>query len=101
MDISNIDPNVVELFALAYTVSQDLFDTSIEKASKRERSKIRAWINKTYICDGEYDDIVEQYIDKTVSDDDFFEFFKACYDLTKCKEAEKQRLFKAWVVSFL
>ena len=93
MDVSGIDFNYLELFDLAYTIAQGIFDTEPATASLKTKKRIRRWVLKTYCDDASFPRQVEAYIRKDVSDEAFIDFLKACHDHVQTHGTHQKQLF--------
>ena len=62
MNISDIDINFIEIFALSYTAASDIFEVDPVTASSKMKRKIRKWIDKIYVSDAKYPTKVMNYI---------------------------------------
>ena len=93
MDVSGIDFNYLELFDLAYTIAQGIFDTEPTTASLKTKKRIRRWVLKTYCDDASFPRQVEAYIRQDVSDEAFIDFLKACHDHVKTHGTHQKQLF--------
>ena len=51
MNISDIDINFIEIFALSYTAASDIFEVDPVTASSKMKRKIRKWIDKIYVSE--------------------------------------------------
>ncbi|MBQ3085162.1 MAG: DUF3878 family protein [Clostridia bacterium] len=91
--LSKIDYNFIELFATAYEVSRNVFDTEPSEASARLQKKIRKWATKTYLEGESFPKLVAEKVAKTVSDADFIAFLKACHDHVEEKGTHQRTLF--------
>lgn len=94
MDISKIGINFVESFDTIYKFSSAVFDVKPESASPKIQKKIRKWIEKNPLANTDYPARVMKFIDKEVSDEDFFGFLKACHDRILREGTRKQQLFE-------
>lgn len=93
MDISEIDINDIELFDLSYVIAKDVFRAEPVSASANKQKKIRKWIEKTYLAGETFPQKVMQCIGKEVSNEDFFEFLKACHEQVQLNGTQKKQLF--------
>lgn len=93
MDITKIDNNDLEFICLWYTVAKDVFGVEPCAASTKTKKKIRKWIYKTYIVGADYSQEVMNYVAKEVSDKEFFDFLKVCYDQIQLYGTNKKQIF--------
>lgn len=100
MDISKLDLNYIELFALAYSVAEQVFDIEPIQASPRKQKKIRKWVNKTYIEGDDLPKKVLNFIDSSRSDSEFFEFMVACSEHITQHGTWKRQLFEKVAIDF-
>lgn len=103
MDVSKIDFRCIETFNLSHEMAKNVFKADPIAASARKQKKIRKWVEKNYIEDEMFPTScpeVMQYIDKEVSDKDFFEFIKACHEYVQINDTNKKRLFDKFSADF-
>lgn len=94
MEISKIDLNFIEIFAMWYTVASDVFEVDPCSAALKTQKKIRKWIYKTYIAGTSYPKEAMKYMDKAVDEKEFFEFIKNCHDQIQANGTQKEQLFE-------
>lgn len=79
MDISKIKSDYIEQFYDFYEFARNRFDIEPVEAPRDKQKKIRKWIEKECLSEEQYPKYVTKYIDKDISDSEFFEFMKACH----------------------
>lgn len=100
MDITKIDLNHIELFALAYSVAEQVFSVEPIKANPKKQTKIRKWVNKTYIDGDDFPEEVLSFIDDSKSDSEFIEFMAECSEYINERETRKKQLFEKATTDF-
>lgn len=100
MDISNLDLNHIELFALAYSVSKDVFDVEPITATAKTQRKIRKWVKKTYINGNDLPDKVLRFVVDSKSDPEFVAFMAACDKYIEEQGTWKKQLFEKVATDF-
>ncbi len=93
MNISDIDINFIEIFALSYTAASDIFEVDPVTASSKMKRKIRKWIDRIYVSDAKYPKKVMNYISKEVSDAKYIEFISECNNYIQLNGTHKKQLF--------
>ena len=100
MDISKLDLNHIELFALAYSVAKDVFDVEPITATAKMKRKIRKWVKKTYISGNDLPDKVLRFVDDSKSDAEFIAFMAACDKYIAEQGTWKKQLFEKVAADF-
>lgn len=93
MDISKLDFNFLELFAMYYSVSCNVFDCKPEEQTHKKQAKIRKWIQKTYINGNDFPDNIKNCLSNNVRNTDFFHFLKDCFTLVEKEGTKQEQLF--------
>lgn len=100
MDISKLDLNYIELFALAYSVAELVFDVAPIQASPKKQKKIRKWVNKTYVEGDDLPKNVLNFINDSKSDSEFIEFLVVCSKHITEQGTLKKQLFEKVAINF-
>lgn len=94
MDITKLDKMSIVNLSAVYFGGEIYFKKDMSKASSKKKKKMRKVIEKKILPDIELSDEARKYIDKSVSDEDFFSVLSACdeyNDSLIAKRAEKHK----------
>ncbi len=100
MDITSLDLNDIEYFALAYSVAEQVFNVEPIKANSKKQKKIRKWLNKAYLAGFELSDNTWSFIDKSKTDSEVIEFLSECNTYINEQDTIKQKLFDKATTDF-
>ena len=93
MNIANIDIDYIEFFSLCYEMAKNIYEVEPVDATPKMQRKIRKWFDKTYLKNEELSVETENFIDKDMSDLEFIQFLKECYDYIQANGTEKKQRF--------
>ena len=100
MDISKVDLNYIELFALAYSIAEDIFGVEPVKANTKKQRQIRKWVKKTYINQNDLPQKVLGFVGDSKSDEEVIEFLAECSRCIEEKGTWKHQLLEKVTVDF-
>jgi len=100
MNISSLDLNDIEYFALAYSVAEQVFDIEPIKATPKKQKKIRKWLNKAYLAGFELSDDAFSFVEKTKTDFEVMKFLSECNTYINEQNTIKQKLFDEATTDF-
>lgn len=100
MDVTKLDLNYIELFALAYSIAEQVFGIEPIQAPLKKQKKIRKWINRTYIDHDDLPEKVLSFIDNSKSDTEFIEFMAECAKYINERGTWKEQLLQKATTNF-